>query len=230
MAIYTKSEIAKLTGKSKAHISVNIKRGKLIVSVDGDGNEWVDSSVSDNSAVIKKWTDQEIAKKTTVVQEVEKVVPPAPEKVQIKTVKPPAKKSKKSVSRLEPKIQNIPVSSSTDNLEIAIKKANIENKIANTNHKNLQSAKLRGESIPTVMVMGVISTLGGGFQLAYKSGAENLIMNFNHKHKLPPKAVAELKQKLIELINESHAEGIDIARQTINKILSDNASAEANKD
>lgn len=223
MAIYTKSEIATLTGKSKAHISVNIKRGKLIVSVDGDKNEFIDTSVENNAAVIKKWTEQEVAKNTPSVVE--------PQKIAIEVAKPLKKETKKkSVGKLEPKVEPIPKEVPIDSLDTAQKRANLENKIANTRHKELQSAKLRGESIPTVMVMGVISSLGAGFQLTYKSGAESLLMDFNHKYKIPPTAVAELKQKLIELINDSHAQGIDIAKQTINKILQDNASAEANKD
>ena len=235
MAVYSKSEVAKLTGKSKAHVSVNIGRGVLVVSVTEEGEEKIDSEVENNAAVIKKWTDQEIAKKTPMVQEpvkVVKAVKTVKAKPLIKTARPPAKKteSKKTLGKLEPKIQDVPVSGPSDNLEIAKKKADIENKIANTNHKNLQSAKLRGESIPTVMVIGVISELGNVFQFAYKSGAESLLMNFNHKYRVPPEAVAELKLKLIEVINESHAQGVSIAKDTINKILSDNASAEANKD
>lgn len=235
MAIYTKSEVATLTGKAKAHISMGIRRNQLVVSVTEDGEEKIDTEQGNNATVIKKWTGQEVAKKTTMVQEpvkVVKTVKTVKAKPVIKTARPPAKKteSKKTLGKLEPKIQDVPVSGPSDNLEIAKKKADIENKIANTNHKNLQSAKLRGESIPTVMVVGVISELGNGFQLAYKSGAESLMMNFNHKYRIPPEAVAELKLKLIELINFSHNQAVGIAKDTINKILQDNASAEANKD
>lgn len=87
-------------------------------------------------------------------------------------------------------------------------------------NKELANAKLRGESIPTVMVTGVISSLATGFQNSYKSGSDALILEISHKYKLPTSAVSELKLKLIKLINNSHDKGVEIAKKNLRTIIS----------
>ena len=49
MAFYKQSELAKLLGKSQAHITMAVKRGKLLLSGD-----FVDDTVLENKIVLSK--------------------------------------------------------------------------------------------------------------------------------------------------------------------------------
>jgi len=195
MSLHTKAEFARLTGKSKAHVSMGIKRKQIILSGD-----YIDDTIHKNKTVMNRWIHQSSKAK------VGKIAPPVEEKPKApKGIKPPSQMF------------------SDGGLDDIKKQAEIDLKIAQIERTNLQNQKLRGDSIPTDMVKSTVSILGHSFQSSYKNGAEALIIDFCHRMKAPAKIEAEMKGKLIKLINKSHSNAIIEAKKSIESIIEKSA-------
>ena len=194
MSLHTKAEFARLTGKSKAHVSMGIKRKQIILSGD-----YIDDTIHKNKTVMNRWIHQSSKAK------VGKIAPPVEEK-------PKAPKGIKA-----------PKETSIHGLDEIKKQAEIDLKIAQIERTNLQNQKLRGDSIPTEMVKSTVSILGHSFQSSYKNGAEAFIIDFCHRMKAPAKIEAEMKGKIIKLINKSHSNAIIEAKKSIESIVDQNA-------
>lgn len=197
MSLHTKSQFAKLTGKKAAHVTMNVKRGKIILSGD-----YIDDTIPQNKNLMNRW-----------IKQTQKKIQKGLESTEIKTEAP------KGIE--EPKIQH--ENSFEGGLDAIKKQAEIDFKKAQIEKTNLQNQKLRGEAIPTDMVKNTVSVLGHSFQSSYKNGAEALIMDFCHKMKASAKVQAEMKGKLIKLINKSHENAITEAKKTIESIVDQNA-------
>ena len=195
MSLHTKAEFARLTGKSKAHVSMGIKRKQIILSGD-----YIDDTIHKNKTVMNRWKHQSSKAK------VGKIAPPVEEKPKApKGIKPPSQMF------------------SDVGLDDIKKQAEIDLKIAQIERTNLQNQKLRGDSIPTDLVKSTVSILGHSFQSSYKNGAEAFIIDFCHRMKAPAKIEAEMKGKLIKLINKSHSNAIIEAKKSIESIVEQNA-------
>jgi len=195
MSLHTKAEFARLTGKSKAHVSMGIKRKQIILSGD-----YIDDTIHKNKTVMNRWIHQSSKAK------VGKIAPPVEEKPKApKGIKPPSQMF------------------SDVGLDDIKKQAEIDLKIAQIERTNLQNQKLRGDSIPTDLVKSTVSILGHSFQSSYKNGAEAFIIDFCHRMKAPAKIEAEMKGKLIKLINKSHSNAIIEAKKSIESIVEQNA-------
>ena len=170
MAFYKQSELAKLLGKSQAHITMAVKRGKLLLSGD-----FVDDTVLEN----KIWIDRQKANAKQVVDEpkVESVpkVEPIPI-VQAKKLKEPIlSKPKQRILKDFVPTDVERTSESIADLDKAKKEAEIRYKESQTRLSELKEQKLRGENIPTDLVMNVIGMLGHSLQSSYKNGAAQLM-------------------------------------------------------
>ncbi len=196
MSLHTRAQFAELTGKTRAHISTYIKRGKIILS-----GKYIDDSIPQNKEIMNRWIKQS-AKKG------------------IKGIKEPKIKTSPPKGIEEPQIQPDQFEGGLDAVK---KQAEIDLKHAQIEKTKLQNQKLRGEAIPTDMVKNVVSVLGHSFQSSYKNGAEALILDFCHKMKASAKIEAEMKGKLINLINKSHENSITEAKKSIETIVDENA-------
>ena len=236
MAFHSKADFGILIGKPRNWVGQYIGRNKIVMSGD-----FIDDKDPTNAAFIKKWlankeaAERKAKEKANSVQVPQPETPPAVEKTtKVKAKKgpnivPPLSKEKlKAPNIQEPEKSNIKPNES-DALELRKKKAEIAFKEAQANKTELQAAKLRGESIPTALVSGVVSTLGRSFQTNYKNSAESLLIEMSHKLKIPPELEAEFKGKLIEVINKAHADALVAAKSTIDSIVSEVAAFEANK-
>ena len=214
MAFHTQADFAKMIGKTRGWLNVYIKRGCPIMS-----GEFIDDKVEINKRFLDKWVAKQNEQKIPKQKKVKKLKGP--------TISEPVEIKLKAPNISEP--VEIPISSPEDDLDRQKKIAEIHFKKTQIEKNELQSAKLRGESIPTNMVSGVVSTLGRSFQSSYKNGAEALLLEIVHKAKLSPELEAKFKGKLIELINTAHADAIKEAKTTIETIISEVAAIEANK-
>lgn len=250
MAIYTPAEVSRLTGKSPAHVSVNITRKVLTVSIGEKGKKFIDTAQGNNQYVLEKWTAQEDLKKVDPVKN-QKVESDEVEIEQVETNEKPTKPKKKQPKSKEPKKSNnlpkppavnksktvhqitapneTPLSTSSL-LDLDIKRESVRFKKSQVDINVLKAEKLRGDSIPTAMVSGIISSLGHAFLNTYKNGAESLMMEFTHKHKMPSDSIAVLKGKLIKLINRAHADAIKKAKAELRSAISEAKMIETNKD
>jgi hypothetical protein len=223
MAFYKQSELAKLLGKSQAHVTMAVKRGKLLLSGD-----FVDDTVLEN----KIWIDRQKANSTAKV-EVPKVEP-VPEVVPVKTPVVQAKKLKEPIlSKPKQRILKdfVPTdvertSESIADLDKAKKEAEIRYKESQTRLSELKEQKLRGENIPTDLVMNVIGMLGHSLQSSYKNGAAQLMHEISTRTKMNVELEAEFNGRLIDLINISHSDAITEAKKSIKNIINESSSVE----
>ena len=201
MALHTQSEFAALIGKTRGWLNVYVNRGGVTNPVVGpDG--FLNDEFSQNRMFLDKW----LAMMPT----------PAPTPVP-KKVKPP---KNKRVVKPTPISEPLPEKPG-DSLAEQKLKAEIEYKRGQVEKLKLEQAKLRGNNIPIDAVSSLVSSLSNGFQQAYKSGAESLMMELANKYKIPAKGIAELKGKLFELINTSHDKGIKLSKKELRNIIAD---------
>ena len=227
MAFYKQAEFAEKIGKTRGWLNVYVKRGNIILSGD-----YIDDSIEKNQKFFNKWIKkknepkpEKKVVKTEPIPEPEKIVP---EKLDgPKIGKPKIIEQKRKAPNIQEPEKIDLFDSPEDALDIQKKKAEIRFKNSQIEKNELQSAKLRGDSIPTNLVQGVISTLGRSFQSSYKNGAEVLLIELAHQLKMSVKVEAKFKGKLIELINKAHADAIKEAKTTVETIISDAAAVEA---
>jgi len=221
MAFYKQSELAKLLGKSQAHITMAVKRGKLLLSGD-----FVDDTVLEN----KIWIDRQKANAKQVVDEpkVESIpkVEPIPI-VQAKKLKEPIlSKPKQRILKDFVPTDVERTSESIADLDKAKKEAEIRYKESQTRLSELKEQKLRGENIPTDLVMNVIGMLGHSLQSSYKNGAAQLMHEISTRTKMNVELEAEFNGRLIDLINISHSDAIIEAKKSIKNIINESSSVE----
>lgn len=215
MALYTKSQLAKLLGKQISWVSTyaSEKRKKIIMRGD-----FIDDQIPQNAEFIEKW----LAKKVEKDKEAENESPHVPQP-KTPNYTPP------EVPENWEEIPDDLDSASNKTLDRVGKIIEIKRKQAVITLSELKAAKLRGESIPTSLVMDVFTMLGQQLQTSYKDGATNFIMEIAHKAKLDPEIVAELRSGLIKMINTSHHNAITQTKQQIKAAISDNAQSIADE-
>lgn len=196
MPLYTKSSFAKHCGKTSAHVSVALTRKQLVASGD-----YIDSGIEKNKLTMNKWRAASGLIDATSTQL--KISEPSEERPAVPNVSEPA-----------------PLKSSFTELENDKKRADIAWKQEKTTETALKNAKLRGELIPTAMVINLFAMLGHAFQTQYEIGTSNLIMDLSHKAKLSPEIEGEIRSNLIVLINKAHKSAIEDAKKGVRKIVS----------
>lgn len=214
MAFYKQSELAKLLNKSQAHVTMAVKRGKLLLSGD-----FVDDTVLEN----KIWIDRQKANAKQVDEPKVESVPI----VQAKKLKEPIlNKPKQRILKDFVPTDVERTSESIADLDKAKKEAEIRYKESQTRLSELKEQKLRGENIPTDLVMNVIGMLGHSLQSSYKNGAAQLMHEISTRTKMNVELEAEFNGRLIDLINISHSDAIIEAKKSIKNIINESSSVE----
>ena len=208
MAFLTRNDIIKKFGVSHPAISMNIKRGKLVLN-----STWIDDSDPTNAATLARW-GASFAEKSQP-----KTVTPPPRVGRKKATQSP-RPSKKSID--EDEDYPAPAAGSGAGvvaLDRELKVATIAFKIKQTEIAELKAAKMRGENIPTGLAVNAMSLLGHSMQSAYRNGAEALMIELSAAVKLPPAIEAKFRGRLIELVNKSHSNAIAAAKSEIKTII-----------
>ena len=204
MPLYSKKKFAQLCGKQAAHVSTNIARGKLITTGD-----LIDTDIEENHELMNKWRMQENME--PLERETESKQP-----------------AQKTIDLSGPKEQTEPSPSKSEISALNKRKTliEIEYKQSKTNETKLKNAKLRGELIPTNMVVDMFGMLGHQFQTQYEHGASELVAEITHKLKVSNELRGEIGEKLTELINKSHKTAIEDAKIAIRNVISAVSGAE----
>jgi len=214
MAFYKQSELAKLLNKSQAHVTMAVKRGKLLLSGD-----FVDDTVLEN----KIWIDRQKANAKQVDEPKVESVPI----VEAKKLKEPIlNKPKQRILKDFVPTDVERTSESIADLDKAKKEAEIRYKESQTRLSELKEQKLRGENIPTDLVMNVIGMLGHSLQSNYKNGAAQLMLEISSRTKMSAEMEADFNGRLIDLINISHSDAIMEAKKGIKSIINESSSIE----
>jgi hypothetical protein len=209
MPLYSKKDFAKNCGKSPAHVSMAITRGKIILSGD-----YIDTKIPENLELMNKWRVAEGME--PMVVEVPKKIEPAP------NVADPIRPTTDSPNVSAP----TPAKSELAALNKEKTRAEIDYKTEKARETRLKNAKLRGELIPTNMVIDLFAMLGHQFQTQYEIGASEMIMELAHKLKISSEIEGEIGEKLTELINNAHQKAVDDAKIGIKNIISAVSGAE----
>lgn len=205
MALFKVGEFAKHCGKQPGHVSTAVARGRLIKS-----GKYIDTKIPENKLVMDEWRSKMSDTERKNHPELEEMPPGYLAPITVSN-SPPAIESRESP---EP-----PTTSSLSVLNLEKTRGDIEWKRQKTVETELKNAKLRGENIPTDMVLDVISLLGHSFQTSYEAAAQSFLMEFSHKLKIAHEMESELSGKLVESINSAHNSAINEAKKAIKSIV-----------
>jgi hypothetical protein len=211
MPFYSKKDFAKHCGKSPAHVSVAIQRGKITLSGD-----YIDTNIPENKELMNKWRVAE------GMEPIEDHPQKSNQNINFNDPQRPAHDAPNTSNESVPK-------SDLSSLNKEKTRVEIDYKAEKTAETRLKNAKLRGELIPTTMVVDLFAMLGHQFQTQYEIGATELIMELCHKLKVSSEIVGEIGQRLTELINVSHEKAIADAKITVKNIISAVSGAETDQ-
>ncbi len=214
MALFGKVELAYSCGVGKSSVSNALSRGKLTQNKDG----LIDDKNKKNKIQIEKWlirsnlTSYKPLKEQIEIKEKKlssRRVSSKPKSTVESVKKKPSKKSKEKVINL-----------TGQDLEDLKKQTEIEWKVSQIVLNELKASKLKGENVPTKLIETVLIILGKSFQSNYKDGADEILLEIQHKHKISIEDYAKLKAKQNTLINRVHTTAVNEAKQQILAIVS----------
>lgn len=194
MAYFRKSDFAKMVGSTTGNLANDAKRGKVQYS-----GKYVDDSLEINM--------EYIAHRKALLKKRGKAI------VKVKAI--PLNKIRKA------DLQNLSPTSTTKQAELKMLKdhEDLRKKRVAADRAELEYEQMIGSSIPTDLVLQVISLLGQTFLTSFNNGASALLDEITHKKKLKVKEKAELKGKLVEIINDSQSNAVAQAQMNIDNIV-----------
>ncbi|MCE3278006.1 MAG: hypothetical protein K0S44_197 [Bacteroidetes bacterium] len=207
MALHTKKQFAELCGLATNALAVYIKRQKITLTKD----DKIDDSEEKNADFLKKRRE-----KTGVV---------IPLKVEV-----PEKKDASPTQDSSKKNKRTPASNgnlSGYELDKELKQAELNKKIADTEHRQLQIEKLRGELIPTEIVKPLFIQHSESIKVAYNEASENLIVIISQKKQLSSVEVADLRKQLVSIVNKSVDAAIAATKKGIKNIVEEYSASKA---
>lgn len=194
MAYYRKTDFAKMVGTTTGNLANEAKRGKVQYT-----GKYVDDSLEINKLYIKNRKD--LLKKRG--------------KDLVKVSAIPLNKIKKADLQ-----DRSPVSTTKQaELKMLKDKEDLRKKRIAADKAELEYAQMIGSSIPTDLVVQVISLLGQTFMTSFNNGASALLDEISHKKKLKAKEKAELKGRLTEIINDAMSNGVTQAQLNVDNIV-----------
>lgn len=208
MALYKKAEFAEFCGVTKAHISMGIKRGKILVQED----DMVDSENDLNRLYKAKCNENGIRK-----QEPEKVAEIAEKPtLRAKKEKAPRPRADSTLKkRLEEKFD----------IEVEEKRARINKIHQEAQMSRLKEMKLTGQLIPTDLVYGTVRQLSQSLLMNFKNQLEAMITDISKIARLDRKQSAEMRKQIKEHLNIALNTSVDDAQRNIENITREYSQA-----
>ena len=199
MAFYSPTDFAKLCGKSNAYISVNRKRGKIIMS-----GEFIDDSLRENIDFLRKCIDGSKLEKPINEHLKERLI----------AISPPVYKPQESPSIL----RNQDYSSKYD-LETTKKALEIEKLQVDTRIQLLREEKIRGEVVPIDLIKQVFITHNQSILTANKDFIDSLLLDFQAETRLSSEQSAKLRGKIVVGLNNNVNRAVDATKRNMNSII-----------
>lgn len=205
MALHTKKEFADLCGIQTKDLSNYIRRGKVILSGD-----LIDMSITENSAFYEK-------RKTNAAPVSEIKLPQYPPGLDA-----PDYSKKKKVKYSEP------TSDLSERSLFELTKLKLEKEIEEKDQKiellKKRNEKMDGESIPTDLVKVLVAQLSKSMTASFQIGADNFLIEISTLLGITPTQMAELRGKLVVIINKGIEKSVAEARQNIKNIAEEYAT------
>jgi hypothetical protein len=221
MALHSKSDFAKLCGMKLSALSVYLGRGKVIPSGD-----YINDKLQVNKAFQEKW-----AYKNLGIVPVQKIVPQIFPSVEVKQnhveVKinsepiPNVKKPELNKKQRKPNTENSEFLfvSPINQMDMKIKEVELSRKEEDLEIAKLKRQKMAGEIIPVDLVKSVFSQLNKASQTAFKNAADDLLMEIQQVSGFGREKMAELRGKLVLLVNKAIEESCSIAIDSVDSIV-----------
>lgn len=213
MALFKKAEFAAYCEVSKAHVSMALKRGKLIETDDGK----IDTENTTNAAFIAHC--RELAAERTKPLENPVVSPGEP--------KPPKKQKK------EPK-QQIKVDPSVKKridekfgVELDEKKARTEKINRELALLEMKQMKMAGQVIPTDLVANTIRQLMQSVTVAFTDASDAFINDMAKSLSIDREKMALIRKQMKNIVNAAVNRAIDDAQKNINNIVQEHSQGKA---
>jgi predicted transcriptional regulator len=198
MSKHSRADLCTLLGITQAYISVNIKRGKLILNDDGE----IDDSKRENADFIKKRLGTVTNSETN--EEVK-------EQINI-----PAANIQRPDSR---SANNNTQYSSKYDLETTKKSLEIEKLKVDTRIQELKEEKIRAEVIPIVIVKNIFIQHSQNTITEFKNAVDNVLTVIAKQKSLNGNEVAEIRGQLVQIINIAVDKAVNTSKKNINNIV-----------
>ena len=195
MALLTKKEFAQKCGVPTNYLSVYIQRGNIVLS---DG--LIDDTLQANVYFHLKKT------KENPVQKSEELTPP-PKPINVKA-KPRKISDEKEFT-----------GQSKFNQDIETREAELEKKRVEIRLALLKEQKLMGELIPTDLIKSFFILHSESIKVSFNEGCENLIVIISQQKQLSNTEVAEVRKKLVDIINLSIDNAISSSKKNLTNIV-----------
>lgn len=223
MAFHTKKDFADLCYIPTNMLSVYIKRKKVIVK-----NDLINDSVAENADFLKKMQAKGPSSAFISTAAAKKEEEKPAEKPEKPAKRPPktedsdpdsAENSNKNLFKPGEDLLNL----NDYQLDREIKLRDIAKKEVDTRIAILKEEKMLGTNIPTDLVKGVVSNLTKTFIASFKDGADFFVIEISKRKSLTAQETADLKGRLVEIINSSSTKAIEETRKNL-KIIIDQVS------
>lgn len=211
MPILSRKEILELCEKNKGSVAMAVKRGNLIQ----DDSRKIDTSIEHNRIFLKKWLFDAFPE--NIANEKMKIISYnfSEEK---KEPTPKKEKPLKSTRRRNKEPEN-KTESDSESLEVLKKRAELEFKKSQAELNQLKIKTLKGENIPTDLVVKVFSILGKSFLTSYKNGSKNFVQDVAHKTRMSIEDKSYMESELVKVINQSHKDSLDLAKKELRSVI-----------
>jgi len=196
MAFKSKKEFADACGMSTGNLSNYIKRLKVVLS-----GEFIDDTNPINIVFLEKHKKSE-----ETIQNVD-----APPKIEPSSTQAQAPNVKPGKNH-----EDARRSISLDN---QIKQLEIEKKGEEITKLQLQNQKAQGDNIPTDLVREVFIRHSKSISSSFKSGVENLIIEFEKMANLTRVQTSKLRGDMINIINSSIENAVVESKKEIGNIV-----------
>jgi hypothetical protein len=209
MALFKKVEFATECGVSKAHVSVAIKRSKVIVRAD----KLIDSKNPINAAYIEKCLENRVRQggQPEVVTEVKKQGKTRPSKERQSVVpveKPERAEDPAQMNRITQKFE----------VELQEKQARIEKMQRDARLMQMKEMKLTGQLIPTDLVYGTIRQLSQSLLVNFNNSTDALLVDVAKKLKIDRSMLADMRKDLKRILNSSVDMAVNDAQKNVDNI------------
>jgi len=201
MAEYSRKEFYEICGISKGNLAVNIKRGKVVLN----SNKKIDTNP-------KKYPMN-----TEFMEKRLEGTPKATSKTSAKKkeIKPVVVVSDESEAEREQRVRE------KYNVETRIKNADLEKKEIDLQIAKVKLAKTMGDVIPTDLVKDLFAQQFKSVTTSFHQAADNFIMDIAKRARLKRDDIADLRGKLIEMINEGIVEAQVESKKAVRVIVKD---------
>jgi polyhydroxyalkanoate synthesis regulator phasin len=205
MGLFKQAEFAQKCNIQQAYLTMNRKRGKVIVNEEG--------MVDDANAINVLFMERCLSR---VPKEPKEKPDVSEEPVKIKKAQKAQiieKKSKSSSSKAAEKADER-FDLDTEKRKMEIEKIRRETRLADIQHE-----KMIGKMLPTEPIKSIFIQTIKAYTVSFTQAANKILQEFAKRNKMNRNDVAEMRGELIAAINQATKEGTDQSQKAVNHII-----------